>query len=49
MIEDVQLALARSRPVHFHNRMGGMLVSPDEVVGKVKAILDGSSEEVHHG
>ena len=49
MIEDVQLALARSRPVHFHNRMGGMLVSPDEVVAKVKAMLDGSSEEVHHG
>ncbi len=49
MIEDVQLALARSRPVHFSNRMGGMLVSPDEVVAKVKAILDGSSVEVHHG
>jgi 2-oxoglutarate ferredoxin oxidoreductase subunit alpha len=49
MIEDVQLALARSRPVHFYSRMGGMLVSPDEVVDKVKAVLDGSSEEVHHG
>ena len=49
MIEDVQLALARSRPVHFHNRLGGMLVSPDEVVAKVKAMLNGESEEVHHG
>ena len=49
MIQDVQLTLARSRPIHFHNRMGGMLVSPDEVVAKVKSILDGSSEEVHHG
>ncbi len=49
MIEDVQLALARSRPLHFFNRLGGMLVSPDEVVAKVKAILDGSSQEVHHG
>ena len=49
MIEDVQLALEGSRPIHFHHRMGGMLVSPDEVVGKVKAIVDGSSEEVHHG
>jgi 2-oxoglutarate ferredoxin oxidoreductase subunit alpha len=48
MIEDVQLALAGSRPIHFHNRLGGMLVSPDEVVSKVKSILDGSSEEVHH-
>jgi 2-oxoglutarate ferredoxin oxidoreductase subunit alpha len=49
MIEDVQLTLARSRPVHFLNRMGGMLVSPDEVVAKVKSILVGSSQEVHHG
>jgi 2-oxoglutarate ferredoxin oxidoreductase subunit alpha len=49
MIEDVQLALARSRPVHFHNRLGGILVSPDEVVAKVKAMLDGQSEEVLHG
>ena len=49
MIEDVALALARSRPIHFLNRMGGILVSPDEVVTKIKAILDGSSEEVHIG
>ena len=49
MIEDVALALARSRPIHFLNRMGGMLVSPDEVVAKIKAILKGSSEEVHIG
>ena len=49
MIEDVHLALARSRPVHFLNRMGGILVSPDEAVAKVKAILAGESEEVHRG
>jgi 2-oxoglutarate ferredoxin oxidoreductase subunit alpha len=49
MIEDVQLALLGTRPIHFFNRMGGILVSPDEVVGKVKAIRDGSSEEVRHG
>jgi 2-oxoglutarate ferredoxin oxidoreductase subunit alpha len=48
MIEDVELALARSRPIHFLHRMGGMLVSPDEVVAKVTAILEGSSEEVRH-
>jgi hypothetical protein len=29
--------------------MGGILVSPDEVIDKVNAILDGNSEEVHHG
>jgi 2-oxoglutarate ferredoxin oxidoreductase subunit alpha len=49
MIEDVAMALARSRPIHFLNRMGGMLVSPEEVIAKVTAILDGDSEEVHHG
>ncbi|MEJ2580432.1 MAG: 3-methyl-2-oxobutanoate dehydrogenase subunit VorB [Acidobacteriota bacterium] len=49
MIEDVELALSKSRPIHFLNRMGGILVSPDEVVDKVNAILDGNSEEVHHG
>ena len=49
MIEDVALALARSRPIHFLNRMGGMLVSPDEVVAKVKSMIEGSSEEVHIG
>ena len=48
MIEDVQIALAGSKPVHFLNRAGGMLVSPDEVVEKISAIADGSSEEVVH-
>jgi 2-oxoglutarate ferredoxin oxidoreductase subunit alpha len=48
MIEDVQLALRGSKPVHFLNRAGGMLVSPDGVVEKIKAIADGSSEEVVH-
>jgi 2-oxoglutarate ferredoxin oxidoreductase subunit alpha len=46
MIEDVRLATEGSTPIHFHSRMGGMLVSPEEVVYKVKAMLDGSSEEV---
>ncbi len=49
MIEDVQLAVARSRPIHFLNRMGGILVSPDEAAAKVKAILAGKSEEVRRG
>jgi 2-oxoglutarate ferredoxin oxidoreductase subunit alpha len=49
MIEDIHLALANSRPIHFLNRMGGMLVSPDEVVDKVRSMLDGRSEEVSHG
>ena len=48
MIEDVRLALHRPRPIHFHCRLGGMLVSPEEVIDKVKAIKAGTSEEVQH-
>ncbi len=46
MIEDVRLAVGRSKPIHFLNRVGGMLVSPDDVVEKIRGIGDGSSEEV---
>jgi len=49
MVEDVQMALEGSRPIHFHNRMGGMLVSPDEVIGKVKEIVEGAPVEVTNG
>jgi len=46
MIEDVRLAVGRSTSIHFLNRVGGMLISPDAVVDKIRAINDGSSEEV---
>ncbi|MEJ2421699.1 MAG: 3-methyl-2-oxobutanoate dehydrogenase subunit VorB [Acidobacteriota bacterium] len=49
MIEDVELALKATRPVHFFNRMGGMLANPEEVETKVKKILAGKSREVAHG
>jgi 2-oxoglutarate ferredoxin oxidoreductase subunit alpha len=49
MVEDVQMALEGSRPIHFHNRMGGMLVSPDEVINKVKEIVAGAPVEVTNG
>ena len=48
MIEDVRLAIEGSKPLHFLNRTGGMLVSPDEVVDKIQAISEGSSQEVVH-
>jgi 2-oxoglutarate ferredoxin oxidoreductase subunit alpha len=48
MIEDVRLALEGSKPIHFLNRVGGMLVSPDDVVVKIREMADGSSEEVVH-
>jgi 2-oxoglutarate ferredoxin oxidoreductase subunit alpha len=49
MIEDVQLALEGTRPIHFLCRVGGMLVSPDEVMEKVERVLAGSAVEVSHG
>jgi 2-oxoglutarate ferredoxin oxidoreductase subunit alpha len=48
MIEDVRLALEGKRPIHFHSRVGGMLVSPEEVVAKVEAIVGGTDEEVRY-
>ncbi len=47
MLEDVHLAVGAERPIHFYSRVGGMLVSPEEVVEKTKAILEG--REVSHG
>ena len=48
MIEDVRLALEGTKPIHFLNRTGGMLLSPDDVADKIRAVADGSSEEVVH-
>ncbi len=49
MVEDVQLAVAGSRPVHFHGRQGGMLVTPEEVAEKVKEILQQRGKEARRG
>ncbi len=38
LIEDVRLALEGARPIHFHGRTGGMLISAEEVAGKIKEI-----------
>ncbi len=48
MLEDIRLALMGARPIHFHNRMGGMLASPEEVMEKIREIRSGESEEVSH-
>jgi 2-oxoglutarate ferredoxin oxidoreductase subunit alpha len=47
MIEDVRIALGPDQAIHFQHRLGGMLVSPDEVIDKVTEILE--LEEVHNG
>jgi 2-oxoglutarate ferredoxin oxidoreductase subunit alpha len=47
MIEDVRLAICAERPIHFYSRVGGMLVSPEEVIEQTTAILE--DREVGHG
>ena len=41
MIEDVRLAVERREMVHFVNRMGGMVPTPQEVLKAIKEILEG--------
>ncbi|NSW94071.1 MAG: 3-methyl-2-oxobutanoate dehydrogenase subunit beta, partial [Bacteroidales bacterium] len=40
MVEDVMLAVSGKKPVHFYGRMGGMIPSPDEVVEKLKELIN---------
>ena len=49
LIEDVHLALQSPRKLHFHNRLGGMLVSPEEVIEKVRLITAAKATEVQDG
>jgi len=41
MVEDVRLAVDGRSPVHFTNRLGGMVPTPEEVLEKVESILEG--------
>ncbi|NPV13648.1 3-methyl-2-oxobutanoate dehydrogenase subunit VorB [candidate division WOR-3 bacterium] len=41
MVEDVQLAVGRTKPVFFYGRTGGMVPSPEEVVAAVGKHLGG--------
>lgn len=38
MVEDVRLAVAGTRPVHFAGRMGGMIPSPEEILKKITSL-----------
>lgn len=37
MVDDVRLAVENAVPVYFHGRMGGNVISTDEVIAKVRA------------
>ena len=43
MVEDVQLAVAGRRPVHFYGRCGGMVPGGDELLARYRDILGGGS------
>jgi len=40
MIEDVNLAIKCSKPVHFFGRTGGMMMSPNDIYEKIVALLE---------
>lgn len=40
MIEDVKLAVNCSKPVHFFGRTGGVIPSPDEILGEIKKLSE---------
>jgi 2-oxoglutarate ferredoxin oxidoreductase subunit alpha len=39
MVEDVRYGLAEKVPVHFYSRVGGMLISPEELEAEAQKIL----------
>jgi 2-oxoglutarate ferredoxin oxidoreductase subunit alpha len=51
MVEDVRLAVEGRCPVAFHGRMGGLVPTPDEVLGALKALRARAAragEQGHH-
>lgn len=41
MLEDVRLAVEGRSPIHFVNRLGGMVPTPEEILKKIRVILEG--------
>jgi len=48
MLQDVQIAMAGARPIHFHGRTGGNLVTPEDAAVKMRDVAEGRSVEVQH-
>jgi len=42
MVEDVRLAIEGKVPVEFFGRMGGIIPSPEDILEKITAIMDGA-------
>ena len=45
MVDDVKLAIDCARPVYFYGRTGGVIMSPDEIVEKLKQITKGEAKQ----
>jgi 2-oxoglutarate ferredoxin oxidoreductase subunit alpha len=43
MVEDVRLAVNGEKPVHFKGRMGGMIMSPEDVLAEIESIIEKQS------
>ena len=44
MIEDIELAMKSTRPVRLVNRVGGMIPSPEQVLGSIEEIAGGEAK-----
>ena len=45
MVDDVKLAINCSKPVYFYGRTGGVIMTPDEVLNKIKEIEKGEAKQ----
>ena len=45
MVEDIRLSINGKKPVHFYGRMGGMIPTENEILSKIKEILDNTGKE----
>lgn len=45
MVDDVKLAIDCAKPVYFYGRTGGVLMTPDEVLNKLKEIEKGDAKQ----
>jgi len=43
MVEDVRLAVNGAKPVYFKGRMGGMIMSPEDVLEEIESIIEKQS------
>jgi 2-oxoglutarate ferredoxin oxidoreductase subunit alpha len=45
MVDDVKLAIDCAKPVYFYGRTGGVLMTPDEVLGTLEKIEKGEAKQ----